>query len=74
MDELPEGMDKDERELCLKLRAMGQPYIDQMNTDPFNVIRRYALQSELDEKVRAIIWEYELRKYLPDCNLPRLSK
>lgn len=69
MDEWPENMPDDLRELILKLRAMGKPYLDQMNADPFNLIKRYALQAELDEKAKAIIWEYELRKYSPDCDL-----
>lgn len=69
MDELPEGMDPDERELLLKLRAMAQTYTDAMNANPFDVVKRYRLQAEMDEKVKAIVFEYELRKYLPDCDL-----
>jgi len=58
---LPSAPD-DLKELFLKCKAVSQPYIDRMNTDPLNYAQAIALDAEMMEKIGAIMWEYQLRQ------------
>jgi hypothetical protein len=67
MDDLtfPEGTPEDFKEMVRKIRAIGQPYIDRIAAEPWNL---EALNAEMQWRAEAIIFEYEVRTSLPDCD------
>ena len=50
-----------QKELYLKCKTVGQPYLDRMNatTNMEEIVR---LHAEVTEKINAITWEYTLRQ------------